>query len=350
MIPLEVRKYNPEITQQIETSLKLKSEKLWDPVGSINEDDELIRDNVNLALYYNNFRSKPNLRILNTLFEILGFILLMIIFTIIILLELFIFKFYLNDLDRTTKIVLISIFYVSIISFYFIQSRNYDKQVDRELVEIQVAQKNNWISSPSQNSSRLSVLSRFYPYTFKKDEFYSYVTNQFWGSEIINTKYYYFTLGVSNYQYLTNESKSFSGLKSFFYAIFKLETSVPFRFAIFPKKRFDFTTSSDLEFFEKNFTYEYARENPNFNFLSDALKEEIIKLYEVINFELIEFRDNSLVISFEDDLYNIEFTNFLKTLEIDKRDIENIEHSILELVSHMSKLINVINKNIKNNI
>ena len=105
-----------------------------------------------------------------------------------------------------------------------------------------------------------------------------------------------------------------------------------------------------MEFFEKNFTYEYARENSNFNFLSDALKEEIIKLYKVINFELIEFRDNSLVISFEDDLYNIEFTNFLKTLEIDKRDIENIEHSILELVSHMSKLINVINKNIKNNI
>ena len=223
MIPLEVRKYNPEITQQIETSLKLKSEKLWGLVGSINEDDELIRDNVNLALYYNNFRSKPNLRILNTLFEILGFILLMIIFTIIILLELFVFKFYLNDLDRTTKIVLISIFYVSIISFYFIQSRNYDKQVDRELVEIQVAQKNNWIYSPSQNSSRLSVLSRFYPYTFKKDEFYSYVTNQFWGSEIINTKCYYFTLGVSNYQYLTNESKSFSGLKSFFMQFLSLK-------------------------------------------------------------------------------------------------------------------------------
>ena len=344
MIPLDTRKYNPEITQQIETSIKQKSEKLWDPVGSINEDDELIRDNVNLVLYYNKFRSKPNLRILNTLFEILGFMLLTIVLTIIILLELFVFKFYLNGLDQITKTLVISIFYISIIIVYFVQSRNYDKQVDRELVEIFLAQKNNWISSPSQNSSRLSVLSRFYSYTFIKDEFYSYVTNQFWGSEIIGTKSYYFTLGVSNYQYLTEKSKIFSGHESFFYAIFKLETSVPFRFAIIPKEGFDFTTSSDLEFFEKNFTYEHAQENPNFEFLSDTLKQEIVKLYEVIHFELIEFRDNTIVISFEDNLYEVEFTNFLKTLEIDKRDIDNIEYSILEFVSCMSKVINLFNK------
>lgn len=342
MITSDWRKFNPQITSKVEGDIKQRAKHLWDAISPL-DNDEVLKDNANMMIYYNNSKLISNYKLFNYLFDILAVVFSILLVSILVLLELYYFNFFLNDLDFISRIVLISSLYITIIILSYKEYINSNKQLNREYVELFTAQRNKWIAAPSSSVSKFNIISRFYPFTFKKNEVFGTISNQLWCYKNYKSKDYYFTTGVSNHHFGPN-SNSDTAIKQYTYVLFKLEKAVPFRFALIPTIQTNSKTKNYLDFFEKNFIYKYEQQNSNFGFISNELKMEIVKLYEFLNFELIEFRDNTLLVSFEDNLYEIEHTNISNSLHIDEEDMTNIEISIYQLVSLISKVVDVCNE------
>lgn len=334
-------KIDPNLRLRLKIDIEKKTKRLWDPISRI-DNEEVIQDNTSFLNLYNNLKTFKHVKFYNFIYDFFVTILLLFFLTLLLFLDITYLGFITFYFGESNRLLIVVALYIMILVIPFFVNRSLQKHSSRGLVEIFLCQQLNWIAYPSPDTKRYNLLRRFYPYTFNKNESSGYIKNQIWGFKNYNSKNYFFTLGVLELLFL-NSRAPYENYYS--YVIFKLDKTVPFRFAIVPNVKSKLDNKKYLDFFESNFIYKYEQENSSFDFISDKLKTEIVKLYLTLNFNLIEFRDNTMLISFEDNLYDIEHTNIIKSSNISEIDINRINNSIYQLVSLVSKTIDIYNEN-----
>ena len=221
--------------------------------------------------------------------------------------------------------------------FYF----SYIRLLSNHLINSEIAKQEGWIYSSEETVLRWSKLAMLYPEIFQKGDNDQTVSEEMWGT-LQNAPFW---LGC--FDYAVGEGKNREDHSHSVYA-FPLPRAAPADFLLEPKswgseKRDLETESID---FNKNFSIQYAGARAQsgpliFQTLTPPALEKIVALRAKTGPFSLLFSGKTMVISFG-EVIKPRFTNFFIRVEVDPRDIQELEGRLKQVITLAGEILPAI--------
>ena len=231
-----------------------------------------------------------------------------------------------------------------LVNFYF-------KNLSRDLLKIQLANKNDWLYDPTPDFKRYQVLKTHYPKIFKKGNQGQKIDDQFWGVNKFKRKDYFFHSGV--FYYSIKKGKKTTSYNTH-YLFIRLEKELKSEFLLSPEKKsiFNFFRSKEIntesEEFNKLFAFSYNGKKDDHTLeivksLSPAVQTKLTELAKEKGPFHVQFSKETILFLFDGLLMPNIKTNLFKTVNINSIDSENVEmeiSSLIEVGTSIAKYLN----------
>lgn len=243
--------------------------------------------------------------------------------------------------------LVIAISFIGIIIFYF-----YVKELTSEVISLLLCEKKGWVYNPDPDYARGKRLARLFPDIFDRgDPELRKVDKQIWGT-LGHDASIHFWSGMFHYERDADHDHAFTkpdrmdfGMfrtkqQTFVKPVFIIEIGdvIPYSFSLFRHgSERDMKTGSAE--FNDNFRIimhdkgKHAKTHIA-NILTPAIIVRLIDFAGELPIDCITFQHNCMVVLFDKDVWGPKYTNFVRRVEIDERDI----HAFDKLVKHMTEL------------
>ena len=229
---------------------------------------------------------------------------------------------------------------------------SYFKNFGKEVVKIQLANKNNWLYDPTPSHRKHHLLESKYPQIFKKGNQDQKVDDQFWGINTVREKEYLFNAGV--FQYSVKSGKNNSTSYTTHYLFIQLHKELKCEFLLSPESKsiFNFLRSKEIdtesEEFNKMFEFSYNGKKDEsaleiVKSLSPAVQTKLIELARKKGPFNVLFSKSVILFLFKGALLRNIKTNMFKNVEIDAEDARKVEEEIsfqVDLGTSIAKYLN----------
>ncbi len=212
------------------------------------------------------------------------------------------------------------------------------KELERKLVELLISKENNWLYNPNKDRQKWIELKSLFGEIFNKGDRAQFVFRQFWGSVGSDNV----TFWKSRFKYTIGTGKSSHTMTETVYA-FKLPKTVAENFLLVPQNllnrleaSINLKITTESNDFNKLFHIEYRGKTNDvgdeiFQVLSPDVQEKLIDFRNSCgNFSLL-FKGDVMLVVFEKDI-KLKYTNFLKKVALDERDMKELTQLILSTV------------------
>ena len=309
----------------------------WDPVEGQIPQNKFDQSNKKYLDFYQKYINRPKLIKYRVYFTIT----LIIIISASSFIGIFIF-------EMKTGYLIIS-FILLILSTFTIRNLTY---FNDPIVFLTIAKKNGWLYNKFATKNKVELFKKKFPRLFLKGSRYK-ITDEFFGKINflnISTDFYF-----SIFEYKIQHGKKTLIYKNNLLA-FNNSMKTKYNFTIAPQDLQgsfrDYFSDADIKTesrkFNKRFSIYYngtkeKNENEIIKLLTPAV---IIKLIEIKNrygdFYLI-FGPELVIFVFTKNLLYINHTDFTKNIEIDQRDIKNVETAISNYIKTAKNLLQYLN-------
>ncbi len=214
----------------------------------------------------------------------------------------------------------------------------YIKELEKKLVELLIAKENNWLYNPEKDKQKWLGLRLLHPEVFNKGNRGQSILRQFWGTIASDNTVFW----KSRFEYIVGSGKSSHKITETVYA-FKLPKTVAENFLLVPQNllnrleaSINLKITTESNDFNKLFHIEYRGKTNEvgdeiFQVLSPDVQEKLIDFRNSCgNFSLL-FKGDVMFVIFEKDI-KLKYTNFLKKVALDERDMKELTQLILSTV------------------
>ena len=235
---------------------------------------------------------------------------------------------------------------------YLIFQRNYLFLLSKDLLKIQLAEKNNWLYDPKPSPNRYKILKSHFPKIFNKGDNNSQnISDEFWGLTTLKQKEYFFNAGLFYYSIKVGDNTK-SYLRQ--YLFIKLEKEIKSEFLLSPEKTsiFNFFRSKEIntesEEFNKLFEFSYDGKKDEkaleiVKSLSPAVQLKLIELAKNKGAFDVLFSKSTILFLMDGKLLPEMKTNLFKSVEMNLTDTQKVEKeisSLLEIGTSIAKYLN----------
>lgn len=236
------------------------------------------------------------------------------------------------------------------ISPYFIVTL-YFKNLSRDLLKIQLANKYNWLYDPTPNIERYNLLKTHYPEIFKRGNQAQKIDDQFWGVNKIRQKEYFFHSGV--FYYSVKNRKNTTNHTTH-YLFIRLEKELKSEFLLSPEKKSIFNIfrskeiNTESEEFNKLFAFSYNGKKDDHALeivksLSPAVQTKLIEMARQKGPFHVQFSKKTILFLFDGLLLPKIQTNLFKTVNINSNDAKKVEKEISSLIDVGTSVVKYLN-------
>jgi hypothetical protein len=305
-----------------EEQLAKKGQKFWDPIGEINFKEINARSAKDLAKYHFLKANPKHFSKYRLIWFLIG-----------LSSSLF---FWFLDFN-----VWIPAACFGFTATYLILQNSYLSSLGKNLVRIQLAEKNNWLYDPNPGPNRYKILTSRFPKIFNRGDDYSQsITNEYWGLSTLKQKEYFFNGGLFYYSFkIGDETKTHLN----HYLFIRLEKELKSEFLLSPEKKSIFNVfrskeiNTESEEFNKLFEFSYNGEKDEkaveiVKSLSPAVQLKLIDLAKNKGAFDVLFSKSTVLFLMEDPLLPEMKTNLFKSVEIKTNDAEKVEKEISSLL------------------
>ena len=198
-----------------------------------------------------------------------------------------------------------------------------------------------WIYNPDHDKERYNKLKEYYPDIFECGHSQQ-VEDQIWGS-IAQQRIDFWNCAFT---YTTGSGKS-SRTQDHSVFIVKLSKKLPIECTLMRKGYLSFAKSkykTESEEFNTLFYIKVHHEGPDtqmhlMNILSPSVQVRLIQMAKELPLDGITFKENTLAIDFEDELWKPKYTNFYKEVVVDKRDMDDFNAVIKKMTELPGEMI-----------
>lgn len=206
-----------------------------------------------------------------------------------------------------------------------------------------LSREEGWAYNPEESSTSTQKLIQKYPKIFDQGRNQK-VGQQIWGS--INRPYkiefwrctFWYTVGHGRYSH-TNKRPVFA---------LKLNRPVNVNYTMLRVVNFweEFQTEikTESEEFNKKFKvvadkYDSTTKTQILKVLSPSVQVRFIEFSKKYKLNRIYFEDDIMLIEFIENVWKTKYTNFLKKVEVDKRDVEHFSETLKDMMALPSEMI-----------
>ncbi|CAN5188298.1 hypothetical protein BH09PAT2_BH09PAT2_05250 [soil metagenome] len=289
----------------------------WDPIGDTIQDNSFDQQNQEVIRHVDEYKGNPrkikkNL-VIRTLFGI-------------VITGIYIAFWGFNRL----------FIYVGVLSFMpLILSIGEIRAAQQNFILFLMCQAQAWVYNPKHDQARYDRLKNVYPDIFACGHSQE-IEDQIWGS-IQSSKLIDFWSGIFYYE--TGSGKSRRRYHHTLFAV-KLFKQLPLEFTVFRKGLISFNNGDykmESEEFNKLFFIEVKNKGPDtemllFKILSPSVQVRLIQLAHEYTLAGINFKNETMIVDFEREVWIPKYTNFFKKVVVDPRDTNDF----IELLKKMT--------------
>ncbi len=309
------------------------TQEYWDPFyKKITEFSDKKSDKLTQKLLY--YHDNPHIPIRN---------LILCALPGIICLGLFVFSpQLLTKILNLTPDLAIFIVFISFMPVFFYYG--YIHSLERDLVKIMVAQKQNWKYNTQENRTRWQKAVQNFPEFFRRGNNGQNLQDEFWG-KFQGQDFY-----QAVFQYKVKSHGKNKSNHTYYRTIFaiKLPKALKSTFRLESRSfgffRFRSSLETESHEFNKYYTVKHNNEEDQaalnvIQTLSPALIEKLIKLKNEEKKPQIFFKEDTVIFMFHGRLLPKMKTNFFRKVELDPRDQEFIENRITKTLKISQEMI-----------
>jgi hypothetical protein len=280
-------------------------------------------------------------RNLNLVFYI--FIVLIIIFCLVDFLSFFVGAY---------SFPFFSIFAIVIGFICYFGLRGYYNSFIRDFVKYEVAKEFGWSYEPDPNKNKWYKLREDIPEIFKKGNTMQEIDDQYYGQIYFNRKAFDFHSGIFHYAVRTSNGKSSSTTHYYrhFFA-FRLNKRINSRFFLYPEnigsKVGNWFNGKEVNVesneFNKKFAFSYSgkkieNEIEIVKIISPSMQLKLLDLYNKKGAFNVLFSEDFVIFDFCGRLKNRFKTDFAKSIQVNREDVEDIKNEFKNLVGIMQEI------------
>ncbi len=322
---------------------KAEKSKIWDPIDEDVRPALFERDLNELNKKYNAYKKHPN----SIRFKL--FLCFIPVFLLVGISVFFLGPFLriLAELDNAAGVVVLPfVFVIWYIRKIFL--------VQRDIVKLMIAKANNWTYSPAEKPSRWRLFKRKYPEIFYKGNQDQNMQDEFWGDFDSGTQKVSFYAGVFAYVTKTKDSKGRSSKKTYYNTIvaIKLNKKLKSDFRLEPeglgRKFLNFFGSKEIEMESAEFNDKFAffyngkradKELDIVGTLSPSVQVRILQMAREQKPFTLQFKDDIALFAFKGRMMKKMKTNFFRKVEIDQRDIDELNKWLNNMLNIASDIV-----------
>ncbi|MFW5704700.1 MAG: DUF3137 domain-containing protein [Nanoarchaeota archaeon] len=315
----------------------VQGHKFWDPVQESLNFERMKRDNDKLMTKYDKIKDRKSIRKKKFWFWILGAVL-----------SLYFIWFGIVSFEHEGSESLIAIFFGFVVIFIPIGIyKTSFFSLKKDLIKFLYAEQMNWLYSPNIDYSKIEKLNNSLKNYFAKGNSGNHIEDQFWGS--LNGKY--FQLGLYQYQITTGSGKNrHTQTYHNTYVAIKTDKNLDLEFILRPESEkgwFKKDIETESIDFNKAFAIDYFLQSDNNELLATKhlnpkVITELVDLQKKYGKFTIFFKKGYLLFLFPNPLIKGTKTNFFKSPEVAKEDIDSINYSITQFINLSEELIKAI--------
>ncbi len=230
------------------------------------------------------------------------------------------------------------------------------RMVQRNLIKLLIAKKNNWLYSSEKNINRFNQFNIYFSELFDKGDEGQNMQNEFWGKlkKDKNNKSTDFYAGIFSYKTVHRGSKGRRYTITHYenIIVLKLDKTLKTSFLLEPENLFtnflDFFKKKEIDIesheFNKAFAFSYNGKKDKkvleiVQTLSPAVQINLLELKRKTKSFSILFKDNCVLFSFKGRLLPKMKTNFFRKIELDERDEIFIQKRLDTIFNISNKMI-----------